>query len=95
MSHDNLCHPRQPIYLDDERVARFKPNAIVQHLFKSGQSDMKQIENQDFSDEDRRQFAQITGYSVSDYGLLPYGAKDENLYLSDNDAATLRAQIRR
>lgn len=95
MSHADLKHPRQPVYLDEERCPRFKPNAIVMHLLNSGTVDLEQLAGMEFSDEDRRQFAQITGNSVSEYGRLPYGACDENLYLSDGDAAKLAGQVKR
>jgi len=65
----------QPMELDDNGVLRFKENAIVTHLLEWAQErgrGMNEIAAMDFSVEDRRQFAQLIGYSVSGYGGLCY-----------------------
>lgn len=64
--------PNQPIYLDDQGVSRFRKNAIVEYLLDAGPVDLNQITLLPFSDEDRRQFAQLIGYPVSDYNNLLY-----------------------
>jgi hypothetical protein len=53
-------------------VIRFKPNAIVQWLLDNGGKDLNDIARQNFSDDDRMQFAQLIGYSVSGWGDLSY-----------------------
>ena len=65
-------HPMQPIVTDPHGVRRFKKNAIVRALLDEGPLDMNKISMRDFSDEDRRQFAQLIGYSVSGYEELNY-----------------------
>jgi hypothetical protein len=64
--------PMQPVQLDDDDVYRFKANAIVRFLINAGPFDMNQLAFMPFSEEDRQQFAQLIGYSVSGYGELPY-----------------------
>lgn len=65
-------HPMQPVVRMDDGVHRFKPNAIVQHLLDKGTVDLNAIARLPFSREDRTQFAQLIGYSVSGAGDLSY-----------------------
>lgn len=65
-------HPVQPIVLDDHGVARFKANEIVRFLLDAGPFDMNQLAIKSFSKEDREQFAQLIGYSVSGAADLSY-----------------------
>jgi hypothetical protein len=65
-------HPMQPIVLDSHGVARFKANAIVRHLLDNGGIDLNRIAMLPFNQEDREQFAQLIGYSVSGFGDLGY-----------------------
>ena len=69
-------HPMQPIEPDTDGVDRFRANAIVRAFLdeatKAGILDLNKIACMDFSDEDRRQFAQLIGYSVGGYGELSY-----------------------
>lgn len=65
----------QPLVRDDARVIRFQSNAIVRFLLDwSTQKGMglNELALMHFSDEDRQQFAQLIGYSLSGYGELPY-----------------------
>lgn len=64
-------HPNQPVVLIGN-VARFKQNAIVRWLLEAGPFDLNQIAVTPFSDDDRNQFAQLIGYSVSGFGELSY-----------------------
>lgn len=50
----------------------FKRNAIVDFLHEHGGYDMNALARMDFTDEDRAQFAQLIGYSVSGWGELSY-----------------------
>ncbi len=65
-------HPMQKIVFDTRGVARFQTNAIVEYLLDKGGMDLNDIARQDFDREDRAQFAQLIGYSVSGYGDLSY-----------------------
>ena len=67
-----MKHPIQPLENDDHGVLRFKANAIVRHLLDHGGIDMNALACMDFSVEDREQFAQLIGYSLSGYSELGY-----------------------
>lgn len=69
-------HPREPVHVDEYGVKRFVSNGIVEWLFESGQLNLNEIAVMSFPDEDRRQVAQLLGYSVSGYHDLSY-AEDE------------------
>lgn len=72
-SEGDLKHPMQPVYLDDRGTARFKQNAIVRFLLDAGPFDMNKIAVlPGISQEDREQFAQLIGYSISGFGELSY-----------------------
>lgn len=64
----------QAIILDEHGVARFKENKIVTFLLDNGRHDMNTIACEDFTQEDREQFAQLIGYSVSGFGELSYAS---------------------
>ena len=64
--------PMQPVVLDDYSTIRFKPNVIVKRLLEDGPFDMNDIARWDVSREDREQFAQLIGYSVSGFSELSY-----------------------
>ncbi|MFH1623601.1 MAG: hypothetical protein ABID54_00405 [Pseudomonadota bacterium] len=68
--------PIQPVFTDDEGIARFKENAIVRFLLNAGSYDLNQIVNMPFSDEDREQFAMLIGYSLSGFSELPYVSEE-------------------
>lgn len=65
-------HPIQPLELDSCGTLRFKENAIVRHLLDHGGISLNDIARLDFSRNDREQFAQLIGYSLSGYGELGY-----------------------
>jgi hypothetical protein len=66
-----LKHPIQPLAPDEHGTLRFKANKIVQHLLDSHPScGLNELARMDFSDDDRRQFAQLIGYSLDGYGSL-------------------------
>ncbi len=73
-------HPMQPVVFDKEGVARFKVNAIVRAMLDfntmKGWMDLNAIAILPFTDEDRVQFAQLIGYSVSGAGDLDYFPED-------------------
>jgi hypothetical protein len=68
-------HPIQPLIKDADGTTRFKHNAIVRHLLEVGRRhgcDINMIGTMNFSDDDRRQFAQLIGYTLGGYGDLGY-----------------------
>ena len=73
-----MKHPIQPVVKDDRGVERFKENAIVRYLFDSGACNMNVLARLPFDREDREQFAQLIGYSLSGAGDLSY-MSDETL----------------
>ena len=74
----NDIHPEQPMIKDPHGVLRFKQNAIIGWLFDSGRLDLNLIATLPFSTEDRRQIAQLLGYSVCGYLDLSYVYEDED-----------------
>lgn len=68
----NIPHPVQPLIVDEYEVLRFKGNAIVRFLLDAGPFDMNQLALMPFTVEDREQFAQLIGYSLSGFGELSY-----------------------
>jgi len=72
-------NPIQPLSNDAHGVLRFKPNAIVQHLLDTHSScDMNTLRAMNFTNDDRQQFAQLIGYSLSGYGDLRSYVDDES-----------------
>lgn len=66
--------PVQPI-----KDYRFVSNKIVEHLLEHGQKTgcgLNELACIDFPQEDREQFAQLIGYSLSGYGDLSYVSDD-------------------
>lgn len=71
-----MKHPIQPTETDEHGVLRFKPNAIVRYLLDNGSIDLNDLAALDFSQDDREQFAQLIGYSISGYSELSYVSDD-------------------
>jgi hypothetical protein len=67
-----MKHPIQPLAKDKDGVLRFKENAIVRHLLDHGGIDLNKLAVMDFGNDDRIQFAQLIGYSLSGFGELSY-----------------------
>lgn len=70
-----MKHPMQTLEKDEHGVLRFRANAIVEHLLKVGRKNgcgLNEIACMQFSIDDRRQFAQLIGYSLCGYGELGY-----------------------
>lgn len=69
------AQPMQPIILAGDGVIRFKKNKIVDDLYELGSKhglSLNDMVFRDYSQEDRNQFAQLIGYSVSGWGGLSY-----------------------
>ena len=62
-----MKHPTQKIV-----NGRFVENKIVVYLLDNGVIDMNELAILPFDAEDRQQFAQLIGYSLSGYGQLNY-----------------------
>lgn len=76
--------PMQPIDWDDQGVLRFRQNKIVCWLLHAGPFDMNQIAVlPGISREEREQFAQLIGYSVSGAGDLSYFHEDTIIRADD------------
>lgn len=71
-----MKHPLQFVTEDEHGVRRFTENKIVSWLLDNGPFDMNDIAMGDFSREDREQFAQLIGYSVSGASGLSYMSAD-------------------
>lgn len=67
-----MNHPDQPIVQDEHGTDRFLKNEIVIFLLDSGPFDMNMLARIPFKSEDRRQFAQLIGYSVAGFRELSY-----------------------
>lgn len=70
-----MKHPIQPVVENKHGTWRFKENAIVSHLLEHGQKTgcgLNEIACMKFDQDDRSQFAQLIGYSLSGYGDLSY-----------------------
>lgn len=66
----DLKNPIQPLFEDENGTLRFKSNSIVEYLVREGKADLNQIAMMDFSQDDREQFSQLHGYSLSGFGGL-------------------------
>lgn len=73
-----MKNPIQPLVNDAQGVLRFKASNIVQYLLDTHPScDMNRLAHMEFTDDDRQQFAQLIGYSLSGYGDLSNYVDDE------------------
>lgn len=98
-------HPIQPTVIDGHGVLRFKANAIVLFLLAELPGGLNTIAHRNFSREDREQFAQLIGYSVSGAGDLSYvrpetidaarGAHERGTTAEEETIAALREQVAR
>jgi len=86
-----MTQPLQPVYEDKDGVHRFKSNKIVEHLLEFGQQHgcgLNELACIKFNQEDKEQFAQLIGYSVSGFGDLSY-VSQSTLRLADKASDTL------
>jgi len=70
-----MKNPMQPLAKDEDGTMRFKENAITRALLDHGRKtglDLNEIAMMDFTQDDRCQFAQLIGYSLSGYHELSY-----------------------
>ena len=82
-----MKNPIQPLANDGLGVLRFKANRIVQHLLDTHPAcDMNKLACMGFTDDDRQQFAQLIGYSLSGYCSLSSYVDDAAYYAAANVA---------
>jgi hypothetical protein len=67
VSVKQLVMPMQPIV-----NGRFIPNRIVETLLNRASFGLNEIARMDFTDQERMQFAQLIGYSISGFSELSY-----------------------
>ena len=70
-----MLNPIQPLVEDAHGVLRFKENSIVRHMLDWARPrgmGLNELARMDFTDDDRQQFAQLIGYSLSGYADLGY-----------------------
>jgi hypothetical protein len=82
-----MRHPIQPIEVASDGVLRFKSNPLVRHLLDHGPFDMNSLARVDCTDNDREQFAQLIGYSVSGFRDLSYVSERTLQHLAELDKA--------
>lgn len=71
-----MKNPMQPFIEDGRRIIRFKSNKIVEAVFEAAREgnklDLNDIACQNFTQDDRVQFAQLIGYSLRGFHELSY-----------------------
>ena len=83
------AHPMQPI-VRVASVARFKRNAIIDWLFQTGKISLNEIAATPMPQEDRDQFWQLLGYSVSSYcdlSIISDASKDRATAIANGKTA--------
>lgn len=84
----SASNPIQPLYTDPNGTIRFKSNKIVEYILERGRQygvDLNHLACIDFSQDDREQFAQLIGYSLSGFSELSY-VSDETYNTAENMA---------
>lgn len=75
-----MKNPIQPLTEDSKGTLRFKENAIVRHLLDWASErgmGMNELAVMNFCKDDRQQFAQLIGYSLSGYSSLQSYVDDD------------------
>lgn len=74
-----MKNPIQPLANDAQGTLRFKKNAIVDYLLewsKKRGMGLNELAAMDFTQDDREQFWQLIGYSLSGYSELSFVSDD-------------------
>ena len=90
-SVERNAEPMQPIELAQDGVIRFKTNRMVNDLYEFSVArgfGLNEMARRDYTPDERMQFAQLIGYSVSGYGGLSY-VSDESANKADAIAAAI------
>jgi len=67
-----MRHPDQNIYTDKHGTHRFEQNKIVRYLVDALPGGLNSLAIMPFSNKDRRQLAQLIGYSIDGWADLSY-----------------------
>ena len=86
--------PMQPLVRDPDGEIRFRINRIVRVLLDTGPLDLNSLALMPFGDDERSQFAQLIGYSVSRFGELGYVSNDAYETVSKRAGAIAEKQRR-
>ena len=76
---EDAALPMQPICIASDGVIRFKQNRMVNDVYEFSQPrgfGLNEMARRDYTQEERMQFAQLIGYSVSGYGGLSYASPE-------------------
>lgn len=84
----------QPFVIDEHETVRFKENKIVSYLLDHGGIDMNQLASIDFSQDDRTQFYQLIGYSLSGFHELSRVSDKDALQASQNASIQFKKTIK-
>lgn len=85
-------HPMQPVEWAPDNVIRFRPNEIVKYLLAVGSMDLNKLALLPFTNEDREQFAQLLGYSITGFSELDY-VSDDVFHAADKAARALLIRV--
>lgn len=88
-------NPMQPFVMDG-KIVRFKRNAIVDHVLdaaRKGGVDLNSIACGAFSQDDREQFAQLIGYSLSGFHELSYVSDETALQATQNARIQMKTTV--
>jgi hypothetical protein len=102
-----MKNPIQPLSKDAQGTLRFKKNAIVDYLLEWSKQrglGLNELAAMDFTQDDREQFWQLIGYSLSGYGELSFVSdatysvavgmtEDEDLQEKDARIAVLEHEL--
>lgn len=88
-------HPMQPVVMAGDGVVRFKQNKIIRDMLdlceKHGLG-LNEIAARDYEKDDRSQFMQLIGYSVSGYGNLDC-SRAKHVMRADQKAESLVGEV--
>ena len=90
--------PMQPVYTDGAGVTRFRENGIVRWLLDWSTPrgmGLNELARMRFSDDERAQFAQLIGYSLSGYGELSYVSNEAFEAASAAEQALMKSKRRK
>lgn len=76
---EDAALPMQPICVASDGIVRFNKNRMVNDLYEFSQPrgfGLNEMARRDYTQEERMQFAQLIGYSVSGYGSLSYASPE-------------------
>ncbi|QPN47363.1 hypothetical protein I5S86_10935 [Priestia aryabhattai] len=87
--------PMQPVVVASDGVIRFKANQIISDMLELCQKHgfgLNEIAVREYEKDDRSQFMQLIGYSVSGYGNLDC-SRAKHVMRADQKAETLVREV--